>query len=91
MFNRYAIEGFMVGGTPETQKMLDFCAKHNIVPEYRVINAKDANLQFKALVNGETNADRCVIAMVVNGDDAATTTTTTTFAAGVMTDSKRRQ
>jgi alcohol dehydrogenase (NADP+) len=61
IFNRYAIEGSLVGGTPETQEMLDFCAKHNIVPEYRVIDAKDANRQFKALINGEANADRCVI------------------------------
>jgi alcohol dehydrogenase (NADP+) len=61
IFNRYAIEGSLVGGTPETQEMLDFCAKHNIVPEYRVIDAKDANRQFKALINGEANAVRCVI------------------------------
>ncbi|KAG7342981.1 alcohol dehydrogenase GroES domain protein [Nitzschia inconspicua] len=61
IFNRYAIEGSLIGGVPETQEMLDFCAKHQIVPEYRVIDAKEANQQFKAMMNGESLADRCVI------------------------------
>jgi uncharacterized zinc-type alcohol dehydrogenase-like protein len=51
----------LIGGVPETQEMLDFCAKHNIVPEYRVINAKEANEQFKSLMDGTANPDRCVI------------------------------
>jgi alcohol dehydrogenase (NADP+) len=61
IFNHYAVEGSLIGGTVETQQMLDFFAKHNIVPEYRVIDAKEANQQFKALINGEAPADRCVI------------------------------
>lgn len=61
IFNRYAIEGSLIGGIPETQEMLDFCANHNITPEYRVIDAKDANQQFKAMMNGESPPDRCVI------------------------------
>src|SRR3569623_1491545 len=31
--NRQSIEGSAIGGVPETQEMLDFCAKHKIVPE----------------------------------------------------------
>jgi uncharacterized zinc-type alcohol dehydrogenase-like protein len=61
LFNRHAIEGSLIGGIPETQEMLDFCAEHKIVPEFRVIDAKDANKQFQALMNGTANADRCVI------------------------------
>jgi uncharacterized zinc-type alcohol dehydrogenase-like protein len=61
LFNRHSIEGSLIGGVPETQEMLDFCAKHNIVPEYRVINAKEANEQFKSLMDGTANPDRCVI------------------------------
>jgi alcohol dehydrogenase (NADP+) len=60
IFNRYAIEGSLIGGTPETQEMLDFCAKHNIVPKYHGIDAKEVNQQFKALINGEASADRGV-------------------------------
>jgi uncharacterized zinc-type alcohol dehydrogenase-like protein len=63
LFSRHSIEGSLIGGIPETQEMLDFCAKHNIAPEYRVINAKDANEQFKAMMEGTSGADRAVIDM----------------------------
>lgn len=61
VFNRHSIEGSLIGGIPETQEMLDFCSEHNIVPEYRIIDAKEANDQFKAMINGESSADRCVL------------------------------
>ena len=61
LFSRYSIEGSLIGGIPETQEMLDFCAKHNIVPEYDVIHAKDADAQFKALMDGSAGAHRKVI------------------------------
>lgn len=61
LVSRYSIEGSLIGGIPETQEMLDFCAKHNIVPEYQVIHAKDADAQFKALMDGTAAANRKVI------------------------------
>lgn len=61
LMNRHSIEGSLIGSVPETQEMLEFCAKHNVVPEYEVIAAKDANAQFKALMNGSASADRKVI------------------------------
>lgn len=63
LFNRHSIEGSLIGGLPETQEMLDFCAEHGIEPEYRIIDAKDANEQFQAMMNGTASADRCVIDM----------------------------
>jgi uncharacterized zinc-type alcohol dehydrogenase-like protein len=63
LFNRQAIEGSLIGGVPETQEMLDFCAKHGIIPDYAVIHAKDADAQFKALINGTAGASRAVIDM----------------------------
>jgi uncharacterized zinc-type alcohol dehydrogenase-like protein len=33
-----AIVGSMIGGIPETQEMLDFCAKHNITADVEVIS-----------------------------------------------------
>jgi uncharacterized zinc-type alcohol dehydrogenase-like protein len=61
LFNRQTIEGSLIGGCPETQQMLDFCAEHNIVPEYKVIHAKDASEQFKAMSAGDADAMRAVI------------------------------
>jgi len=42
LMNRYAVEGSLVGGVPETAEMLEFCAANNIEPIYTVIHAKDA-------------------------------------------------
>jgi len=43
LFSRQRIEGSLIGGVPETQKMLSFCAANGIKPKYRVIHAKDAS------------------------------------------------
>jgi alcohol dehydrogenase (NADP+) len=62
-FRNLRMEGFLVGGVPETQQMLDFCYKHDIKPEIKVIHAKDANAQFVALANGDADIYRAVIDM----------------------------
>jgi len=33
IMKRRSVAGSMIGGIPETQEMLDFCARHNIVAE----------------------------------------------------------
>jgi uncharacterized zinc-type alcohol dehydrogenase-like protein len=63
IFSNLKLEGSLVGGIPETQKMLDFCDEHNILPEIKVIHAKDANAHFKAMGNGTSGAERAVIDM----------------------------
>lgn len=62
------IEGSMVGGIPETQEMLDFCSKHDIKPEIKIIHAKDASAQFNALAKGDADALRAVIDMSTLAD-----------------------
>lgn len=37
------IGGSLIGGTTETQEVLDFCAEHGISPETELINIKDIN------------------------------------------------
>ena len=37
--HRRSFAGSLIGGIRETQEMLDFCAKHNIVPKIEVISA----------------------------------------------------
>jgi uncharacterized zinc-type alcohol dehydrogenase-like protein len=61
LFSRQSIEGSLIGGVPETQQMLDFCAAHSIKPNYHVIHAKDASEQFKAMMEGRADAKRAVI------------------------------
>jgi uncharacterized zinc-type alcohol dehydrogenase-like protein len=37
IFGRKALAGSLIGGLKETQEMLDFCAKHNIVSDIEMI------------------------------------------------------
>jgi len=68
LFNKHSIEGSLVGGIEETQEMLNFCAEHNIAPDVKVIAAKDASAQFKALADGTAPAERAVIDMSTLAD-----------------------
>jgi alcohol dehydrogenase (NADP+) len=38
---RRSMAGSPIGGLPETQEMLDFCAEHGVVPEIELIGAED--------------------------------------------------
>ena len=38
--NRRSFAGSSIGGLPETQEMLDFCAEHGVVPETELISAE---------------------------------------------------
>ncbi|OBF18902.1 NAD(P)-dependent alcohol dehydrogenase [Mycobacterium sp. ACS4331] len=40
---RRSLSGSMIGGIPETQEMLDFCAEHDVTPEIEVIEASYIN------------------------------------------------
>jgi uncharacterized zinc-type alcohol dehydrogenase-like protein len=40
---RRNLSGSMIGGIPETQEMLDFCAAHDVTPEIEVIDADYVN------------------------------------------------
>ena len=48
--NRRSISGSLIGGIPETQEMLDFCAKHGIGSEIEVIDANYINEAYERVV-----------------------------------------
>ena len=47
---RRSLSGSMIGGIPEMQEMLDFCAKHQIVSDVEVIKADYINEAYKRTV-----------------------------------------
>lgn len=51
--NRRSIGGSGIGGLPETQEMLDYCAEHNIVSDVEVINIKDINEAYERMLKGD--------------------------------------
>lgn len=51
--NRRSIAGSGIGGIPETQEMLDYCAEHNIVSDIELIDIKDINTAYERMVKGD--------------------------------------
>jgi len=51
--NRRSIAGSGIGGIPETQEMLDYCAEHNIVSDIELIDIKDVNAAYERMLKGD--------------------------------------
>jgi uncharacterized zinc-type alcohol dehydrogenase-like protein len=47
---RRNLSGSMIGGIPETQEMLDFCAEHDVTPEIEVISADYVNEAYERVL-----------------------------------------
>ncbi len=50
---RRSIGGSLIGGIPETQEMLDFCAENNITSDVEVIAIKDINEAYEKILKGQ--------------------------------------
>ena len=50
---RRSFAGSMIGGIPETQEMLDFCGKHNIVSDIEMITIQEINDAYDRLLKGD--------------------------------------
>ena len=46
---RKSIAGSLIGGIKETQEMLDFCGKHNIVSDIEMIDIQNINEAYDRL------------------------------------------
>ena len=53
IMKRRAIAGSMIGGIPETQEMLDFCAEHGIVSDIEMIRADEINGAYERILKGD--------------------------------------
>jgi uncharacterized zinc-type alcohol dehydrogenase-like protein len=50
---RRSFAGSAIGGIPETQQMLDFCAEHNITSDIEMIRIQDVNKAYERLLKGD--------------------------------------
>lgn len=50
---RKSLAGSLIGGVKETQKMLNFCGKHNIVCDIELINIQEVNLAYERMLKGD--------------------------------------
>ncbi|MBU4611726.1 NAD(P)-dependent alcohol dehydrogenase [Achromobacter sp. GG226] len=53
IMKRRSIAGSMIGGIPETQEMLDFCAEHGIVSDIELIGADTINDAYERMLRGD--------------------------------------
>lgn len=50
---RRSFAGSMIGGIAETQEMLDFCGKHNIVSDIEMIDIQQINEAYERMLKGD--------------------------------------
>ena len=50
---RRTLAGSMIGGIPETQEMLDFCARHGVVADIEMIRADEINTAYERMLRGD--------------------------------------
>ncbi|MCC8363719.1 NAD(P)-dependent alcohol dehydrogenase [Lysobacter sp. A6] len=53
IFGRKSIAGSLIGGIPETQEMLDFCAKHGIVSDIEMIPIQQIDAAYDRMLKSD--------------------------------------
>ncbi|MEN1926750.1 NAD(P)-dependent alcohol dehydrogenase [Luteimonas qiangzhengi] len=53
IMKRRSLAGSLIGGIPETQEMLDFCAKHGITADIEMIRAEQINDAYERMLKGD--------------------------------------
>jgi uncharacterized zinc-type alcohol dehydrogenase-like protein len=53
IMGRKSIVGSLIGGLPETQEMLDFCAEKGIVSDIELIDIKNINAAYDRMIKGD--------------------------------------
>lgn len=53
VLHRRSLAGSLIGGIKETQEMLDFCSKHNIIADIELINIQQINEAYERLLKGD--------------------------------------
>ena len=53
IFKRRSFAGSLIGGIPETQEMLDFCGKHNVVSDIEMIPMQKINEAYERMLKSD--------------------------------------
>lgn len=53
IMKRSSLASSRIGGIPETQEMLDFCAEHGIVADIEVIRVGEINSAYERMLKGD--------------------------------------
>ncbi len=55
IFGRKTVAGSLIGGMAETQEMLEFCGKHNIVSDIETIRIEEINTAYERLLKNDVH------------------------------------
>jgi uncharacterized zinc-type alcohol dehydrogenase-like protein len=55
VLGRKSVAGSLIGGTKETQEMLDFCGEHGIVSDVEIITVQEINAAYERLLKSDVN------------------------------------
>lgn len=64
---RRSLAGSMIGGIPETQEMLDFCAQHGIVADIEMVRADQINAAYERMLKGDVKYRFVIDNATLNG------------------------
>jgi uncharacterized zinc-type alcohol dehydrogenase-like protein len=53
ILGRKSVAGSVIGGIAETQELLDFCGKHNVVSEIEIIKMQDINEAYERMLKSD--------------------------------------
>ena len=53
VFKRRSLAGSLIGGIPETQEMLDFCAKHGITSDIEMIQMQEIETAYARMLKSD--------------------------------------
>jgi len=53
ILGRKAVAGSLIGGIAETQELLDFCGKHNIISDIEIIKMQEINEAYERMVKSD--------------------------------------
>jgi alcohol dehydrogenase (NADP+) len=53
ILGRKSLAGSLIGGLPETQEMLDYCAEHQIVSDIELIKIQDVQTSYDRMLKGD--------------------------------------
>jgi len=61
LFKRLSVSGSLIGGMPETQECMDFCAKHKIIPKIELVKADQLDAVYESLAKKNDQIVRYVL------------------------------
>jgi uncharacterized zinc-type alcohol dehydrogenase-like protein len=68
IFGRRVLAGSLIGGMPETQEVLDFCAEHGITCDVEMLDIHNINAAYERVKKGDVKYRFVIDMATLKGD-----------------------